>query len=209
MTGVSRSKSRLSPESHAVGIVSEWLKHRDFMYPATRHFVAHSTYPHVQGLYHTTIPSQWNKLRVQLEGMRMEIQPDERQKLRAGFLALHATTQSRNALMYHQGIRMVEAEEADTYSWKALGKFATDVGANRVPLPDFSKIDLPIEQAVEAYTQAEYGDPLHTYIGMVGLTATLVGHFPDNKTRQLIVPGPGANEKVIHRWDYVPAQLAS
>lgn len=208
MTMAPHRKSSLSPAVHVTAVTAEWLRNREYIHPGTSRFIAKSTYAHTSGIYRRVLPQKWQLLQEQLAMMATESRPDKHQKLRAGFLALQATVQAREAMVYDAGLHKKDAVTANNLTWTALTAYCRTVAEGRTSLPSAAKLVVPLDEAVQRYTGHEYGSPVHTFIGMVGLSATLIADYPDRVSGQLLVPNPGASLDALHAWDYDPSSLS-
>lgn len=201
-------KSTLSTEAHAVMVTAEWLRNREYIHPSTARATAKATYAHTSGLYRRRLPRDWQLFQEQTAMMATESRPDTHQKVRAGFLALQATMHAREAFVYDAVIHDKDIVTANELSWRALNAYSRSVVDRQTPLPSISRLAVPLDEAVERYTGHEYGNPTHTFIGMVGLSAALISDFYDKQSGRMIVPNPGASLTALHGWDYDPASLA-
>lgn len=202
-----RRKSPFSQETHAVLLTAEWLRNREYVVPTTTRSATKALYPHVSGLYRSRLPRDWQLLQEQRLEVATTPRPDMHQKLRTGFLALQAAVHAREAMVYNAVMHDKDLFTANELSWAALSAYARSVVDGRVAVPAASRLAQPIDEAISTYTGHEYGNPVHTFIGMVGLSSVVVADFYSKSQEQMIIPNPGAQLATLHAWDYEPASL--
>lgn len=198
------NKHTLLQERRALDLVDEWLHVESLARPRRRHGLhPNSAYSKASAVYNNQIPKKMEAFQQHINALS-DNDRDETTALKLGRSILEAASLAQHGFLLGKINRNNNIITAMDESWHVLQSYKKHVRLNHLRLPDVQKLQQPFQEAIEEYTAHPYGHQVHTYIGMVAFSASVVVKLRDLGNDQYLLPSPGLAPEILERWDYSP-----